>query len=714
MQRSLRGVGLAASAAILVGGSLSAAAQEEGEPRRIGDVLVTPGAGATDPVTAPASVSVVTREQLQERSVRNIADALRTVPGVDTDGVDARSWKTGNQRISLRGLPPEATLVLVDGKRQSPPGEVAPNAFDDALDAFMPPVAAIERIEVIRGPLSTLYGSDAMGGVVNIITRQPGDQWETTVSVDNTWQSDSDFGGYHTIEGYTGGPVIDGLLSAKAYTRLFERSESWVDIPGLDPREDAKDTRSMGQDPAGGNIDTFGGELALTPNESHTFRLGFDMTDQAYNNRWGKMGDTEFGSGYDTEIGFEQRRYALSYEGLYDAGTLSAQVYRNEIDKLGRLIPEPDPTSPLAPRAGEPRALETTVDVADARFEMPLGDHVVTIGGQYLDSEFTDGIPDNTFSTSQTAIFVEDEWFITDRFALTGGLRYEDHDDFGGETAPRLYGVWQATDQWTFKGGYARGFRAPFLDQLADDVIDYGDQGTVPLRGNPDLDPEISDNYELTARWDDQRGTFGEGTLFLIQVDDQIRSPSGAAGTEEEFANVGEADLWGLELDGRYVFNEQWNVEANYTYVDSEVTTVNIDGVAEGDPLYAVPDHRINTRLNWLPQRDLTTFLEMSYTGERWRDPDFHEPYLGGSAQADEPLDDYKDFFVFNLGAKYQVSDNVRLAGTIYNLFDKDFKDFTEYDLEDPSITSDGTAKSNRYNHIYEPRRLYVSLTADF
>ncbi|TVQ68976.1 MAG: hypothetical protein EA372_12580 [Chromatiaceae bacterium] len=136
--------------------------------------IAVTGAGFEQLITeTPASISVITREELQRRQVSSLAEALEGIEGINARPLDARDGKTGNQSISLRGLPRDYTLILIDGVRQNPRGTVTPNSFDDVNSVFIPPVAAIERIEVIRGPMSTLYGSDAMGGVVNIITRRP-------------------------------------------------------------------------------------------------------------------------------------------------------------------------------------------------------------------------------------------------------------------------------------------------------------------------------------------------------------------------------------------------------------------------------------------------------------------------------------------------------------------------------------------------------------
>lgn len=125
---------------------------------------------------APASVTVISGDDLRKRSIQNLADAVRDVEGVAVIG------GANENDISIRGMPGDYTLILVDGKRQSGrDSRVNGNAGYE--QSFIPPAAAIERIEVIRGPMSSLYGSDAIGGVINIITRKFSKQWGGSLSL---------------------------------------------------------------------------------------------------------------------------------------------------------------------------------------------------------------------------------------------------------------------------------------------------------------------------------------------------------------------------------------------------------------------------------------------------------------------------------------------------------------------------------------------------
>lgn len=146
--------------------ALAPLAQAVADTLETADVVVTAAGYAQDTTEAPASVTVITNKELMTKPVADIGQAVGDVPGVDIS-----QTKMGNTRISIRGFSPQYTLILVDGRKQNTSDGMITNGFD-AGGFFMPPVGAIERIEVLRGPASVTYGSDAVGGVVNIITKK--------------------------------------------------------------------------------------------------------------------------------------------------------------------------------------------------------------------------------------------------------------------------------------------------------------------------------------------------------------------------------------------------------------------------------------------------------------------------------------------------------------------------------------------------------------
>src|SRR5690606_17981569 len=171
-----------------------------------------------------ASISVIPREKLEQGTYRDLNDALRDIPGVIVTG---NRDNNGRGDISLRGMGAAYTLILVDGKRTST-RETQTNGSTGTDQSWVPPLEAIERIEVVRGPMSSLYGSDAMGGVVNIITRKVAKQWTGAVRAETTLQQHSDSGNEHSSNFYLSGPIKTDLLGLSIYGTYAHRDEDRI------------------------------------------------------------------------------------------------------------------------------------------------------------------------------------------------------------------------------------------------------------------------------------------------------------------------------------------------------------------------------------------------------------------------------------------------------------------------------------------------------
>ncbi len=260
----------------MIGCSLTAFAQNS--PVTLNDTVVSASGFEQKITEAPASISVISREDLQQKRYNNLAQALGDVEGID---IGQGTGKTGGLNISIRGMPSQYTLILIDGRRQNAAGNVTPNGFNETSTSFMPPLSAIERIEVIRGPMSTLYGSDAMGGVINIITRKVAKEWSGSLTQDYTYQEDRDFGDTRNTSIYASGPLVDGLLGLQVRGSLFDRAES--DLSYGNGIEVSK----RGPSPVEGRTHNLGARLSLTPHEDHDFGLaGIQPDAQHDRNHW--------------------------------------------------------------------------------------------------------------------------------------------------------------------------------------------------------------------------------------------------------------------------------------------------------------------------------------------------------------------------------------------------------------------------------------------
>src|SRR5690606_39796507 len=262
--------------AILFGTSVAAPAQaaESNAPvAELESVVVTASGFEENVVYSPGSISVIPRQKLEQGNYRDLIDALRDIPGVI---ITSNGDNNGRGDISLRGMGSAYTLVLVDGKRTNT-RETQNNGSTGTDQSWAPPLAAIERIEVERGPMSSLYGSDVMRGVINIITRKVAKEWMGSIRAETTIQQHSRSGDANQGNFYLSGPIKDDLLGLSLYGNYSHRDED-------DIFDGYNKARNMGGT----------AKLALTPNKDHDFVLEAESYQQQFESRLGKTRDPEF------------------------------------------------------------------------------------------------------------------------------------------------------------------------------------------------------------------------------------------------------------------------------------------------------------------------------------------------------------------------------------------------------------------------------------
>lgn len=609
-------------------------AQEQVE---LGNVVVTASGFEQQVKQAPASISVVTREALAKKSYRDVTDALRDIPGVVVTGGASSS------DISIRGMASKYTLILIDGKRMESRA-TRPNSDGPGIEqGWTPPLEAIERIEVVRGPMSSLYGSDAMGGVINIITRKVADTWHGGLRTEKTFQDRSDSGDYHTLNGHLSGPLVDGLLGLQVYGQTSRRDED--DIPrGFNEQK----------------TDSGTAKLSFTPNEANDLVLEAGRTEQERNASVGRSGT----SNSDSLSDYDRTHYSISHTGRWESGQSESYMQQERIENPGR-------------------DMELKNSVFNTQSSLFLGDHVATLGGQYKYEDLSDkgnqlaGAEDLTRLTRWSwALFAEDEWSLTDSFALTTGLRMDRDENYGTHWSPRVYGVWQAAEQWTIKGGVSSGYRSPDIRSAVDNwgQITGGGRGDpAVIVGNSALKPEESLSQEIGVLWDSLNGLSAGVTLFNTDFKDKITelrrcsdttgNASGqciANGEAYRFisdrVNVDEARMRGVEATFDWAITESVSLGANYTYTESEQRS----GEFRGEPLNQMPKHMFNTTLDWQTSDRLGTWARLNYRSET-------SEYLSRTSMAKST----PSYTLVDLGGTYDVTHNVKLLAGVYNIFNE-------------------------------------------
>ncbi|MEE4679722.1 TonB-dependent receptor [Pseudomonas alliivorans] len=596
------------------------------------DVVVTAAGFEQNLEDAPASMTVITGDELRKRSFRDLTDAVREVEGVTVNG------GANETDISIRGMPADYTLILVDGKRQSA-RESRVNGNSGYEQSFIPPAEAIERIEVVRGPMSSLYGSDAIGGVINIITRKVTPEWGGSITYDYSARQHSDQGNARQTQFFLGGPLKTDLLGLQVWGRYLDRqADDDIEQTNGFSKADHRDMTAR---------------LSITPTVDHDILLEAGATRL-------KNGDGLSANWATREQENNRDHWSISHQGRWGWATSDVSLAHEKSSREGKA------SAAQTDVLGRKPTVENTV--LDAKLVMPTERNITTTGLQWNDTTVTDwnqGLGDRKdyeFSVVQKALFAENEWSMTDTFALTTGLRMDHHEEYGVHFSPRVYGVWRATDDWTFKGGVARGFKAPEVRAVVPGYS-YLRRNTFVMFGNPDLKPETSTNYELSALWSNRNDLSAGATVFYNDFQDKLSTVT----TTERWngfivmdrVNVDKAVIKGIELNGRWDITPDVALKGNYTYTDSEQKS----GANAGAPLALTPERKANLRAEWTLNDRTQLWAATNYYGKEY-----------GNTVNDEPSPAYT---TADLGGSYELTKNVSFNAALYNLTDKRLDDET-------------------------------------
>lgn len=548
------------------------------------DTVVVTASGFEQKITdAPASISVITREELRQRPYITLIDAVRDLEGVD---VGETSDKTGQKTVSIRGMGPDYTLILIDGRRQNNHGDIYPNSFGGNQFNHIPPLDMIERIEVIRGPASTLYGADALGGVINIITRKVSDRWRGSATIGHSVQENSDFGSDSTFDFALMGPLVKDRLGLGVRGSWYERNASTPEYEAITAPDGTVFERALGFGGGGKTVDntnkSAGVTLSWTPTDHQSVIFDYDTSKQVYDNTpyLNNLGTETYPLGtvdglagiwraapqvgYAADQEFTRDQWSVTHQGQWAFGNSFVSLAHIDTGNHGRTLPftvaerllhrdiycNNAATCATGPYAGLTRAqrqqlavdtflprpkrtMESRQYTLDAKLDFAVGDaHHFIVGGQAIDGELEDGVfgmegggdgAGTVQDHKMWSVFAEDNWKPIERLTITLGLRHDDHNVFGSHLSPRAYAVWDVSDAWTVKGGVSTGFKTPKTTDLYDGITGFGGQGTSPFVGNPDLQPETSINSEIAVYWTsaDDAHTFNL-TVFRNDFDDKI------------------------------------------------------------------------------------------------------------------------------------------------------------------------------------------------
>ncbi|MES2942314.1 MAG: TonB-dependent receptor [Pseudomonadota bacterium] len=662
------------------------------ETATLGTVVVTASGREQAIQDAPASISVITRAELDAKPYTNLQDVVRHLEGVSIVGAGPNETD-----ISIRGMPGDYTLILVDGKRQNT-RETMNRGTGGVQSSLLPPLDAIERIEVVRGPMSSLYGADAIGGVINVITRKVPKKWSGSVTLGGVLQSESKQGNTTLGEFWFGGPIKDDVVGLQLYGKIRDRKEDGLYYPlnataGAYGQKDESLTAKLSVKPAS--------------NQDLVFEVGSENL--SYTTTPGKTSPATVAATTIVKTEHQRNNVGVTHKGRWDFGTSAVSLYRETAKQTQW---RPASQSPVVPGL--------TNTVLDGLASLPLRNSLLKLGGQYSRNELTgiaaqDAAPGgykantNGVSLKSWALFAEDEFFVTDKFTLTTGLRVDDDQRYGKNWTPRVYGVYQLDPAWTLRGGVAKGFKAPSIRQSTTGycMTTGGAGGAVPgtLCGDSRLKAETSVTEEVGMRFE-QGGSHFSATLFnnafknkVASYDTGVADPLSAGRNIYIYSNIDRVTTRGIELSAGAALNRDWKLSGNYTFTDSKRKGGGepaFNGTSlEGQPLDKAPRHVLNAQLDWNPLPALAVYTAASYTGKQYWAA-FRNGALGVRERAATTT--------FDLGGSYSVNKNLSLKFALLNISNK-------------MVAVDERARTGGLNGnwmVDEGRRLAVSMNATF
>ena len=609
-------------------------------PEALGNIPIAIASGSPQPASRAAAVAtVITANMIDSMGATQIHEVLETVPGlhVITDPI------AFDHTYSMRGIQNtngSQVLLLVNGTRLSTP------YLGSRVSGFQMPVEHIQRIEVIRGPGSAVYGADAFAGVINVITKRANDINGTNIGGRvGIWDTQSGWAQH-------GGKWAGWDVAAS-----FQYQHTNGD-----------DDRLVETDLQSGLDQNFGTQASLAPGsfqsrfQSWNAQMGLQRKHIDINIWAWKQNDKGTGAGIASSLDPEGRSNSENYladfrfssEDHFDNLKLEAhlsylhsnfQSFLRPFPANSRLPIGSDGNVDFANPVGLVNFPDGYIGAPDRREQIPsveltgvyngLDNHIWRLSGGYrfetikIDSSqnFGPGVIDGTqpivdgrlintegtpftylrnTSRSIWSLSLQDEWSFADDWLLTAGIRYDHYSDFGHTINPRLGLSWAITDKVTTKLLYGKAFRAPSF-------AEEGNINNPVLLGNPDLDPEIINTLELAFNYVPLSNLRTGLNVYWYHISDLIQPVPDRGETTNTAQNASDQNGYGLELEWDWQIIDQLGINGNYAWQHSENNQTNrrVAGVPKHQIYFAV---KYNFLPHWILQNQVT------WVGGRRRD----------------------------------------------------------------------------------------------
>jgi len=593
------------------------------------EVVVTATRVETPIEEIASSMTVISSKEIERKKKTTVSEVLKGIQGLDVVQTGGLGSHTS---IFIRGANSEHTLVMIDGVEVNDP--ISPGRSYDFAHLT---VDNIERIEVIRGPQSTLYGSDAIGGVINIITKKGEGKPRLVLSAEG-----GTFTTFRESTGVSGGNKLvnyslalsrfdtNGISAADKKYGNYERdgyeNTSLSSRLGFAPKENLDVDFIFHYINAKTDLDNFGGVGGDDPNyvqKSKQILFKTQVGLSLFDHRWTqKLAFATTDNDRDVKNKKDDQHPFDSERGHYDGQLIKFDWQHNlQLHKTNSLT----------------FGLEYEEEEGESRY------HWESLWGPGM-SVF----PKKTTNTK--GYYIQDQIKLWDRFFATLGVRIDDHSRFGTETTYRIAPLYIIKETGTrIKGTFGTGFKAPTLYQLFAPATLWG-----PI-GNKDLKPEKSKGWDFGVEQDLLKNRVVLGaTYFRNDFKDLIQYEM-----DQGYINIAKAKTEGVELFSSVKPIDDLTVRINYTYTDTEDKTT-------GETLIRRSKNKFGLDLNYHFLKKGNANLGVIYVGKR-DDKDFSI-----SPPRRVKLDQYT---LVNLAASYDISKNFQLFGRVENLLDKEYEE---------------------------------------
>lgn len=668
---------LLAAITVFVMGGVTAQA-EELPVYSFDEVVVTATRTENDVKKVPASTQVITQEDIKRGGATSVRNALSMYANI----FQKSKVRGGGHDIIIRGMETKHSLVMVNGRRIS--NEADASGLGNAMSLDRININDVEKIEIVRGPSSALYGSEAMGGVLNIITK-PSKEQTLLTGLEHTSEDTSHW--WHADTGRIGNFSMTLDARFNKINRSMPDTATESDPYGTAQTYNASLNYYVNDhsyvnaymDYYSQHLKTDMGTPAMKPITLTTSSGKMSLSGQAMLEGTGSKA-------------FKQKNYGISWNGKTDKNDWQIQAYMSKFNWSDTSNTKVLGSIPPAGMEGMFNYLlqkKNTYDfnhdehnmwAIEGRDSLRVNDHHrVTFGAEYVKDKVAgtglgsngDGVHNitengKTKSSSEKtlssyAAYLQDEieygkWFIVP------AIRYDHHSAYGSHTSPKIGVTYNATDHFRIKANYGDGFKAPSVSQLFYDLDRMMGSSYVHLTGNPNLKPEKSKSWDLGVEAEFGKG-YGSLTYFDNDVDNLIASiPKGKDSNGHNlyrYENVNKARIKGLENTLGYRFNDTLEFKVTSTLLDAKDTS-------------AGKDLTQRARLSQIYQLIYDDHKDTGWSAVLWNQLDYK--FVTGKAwEHGESVK--KSYSLTNFSLTRKVNKDTRVYGSVQNIFDKKDED---------------------------------------